>query len=341
MSTTISNLGLDLDLFSAIAESPEMFESTGRTTTLRVGREVSFKATINGIEVPASAILHDARLTRLTLLEQTSPNTNKTYFLVTGIMRPVKMDIFVTVDGQKMNIIDLLHNVVNSGSAQITRDQFVDTARKIGLDLEGGMPFFFQQFGASLDGWTKAREAFVAAGAKDVIGSMNNPGRIVAAFQHDTGVPVTAFEVGTVDRSKSRTNQGFQNLVDSVIDNFQRIVRLRKESKMLDVKIVESTGWSQEKTQKAREHSKVLMEMSRQWASNWAGSQQRIVVLPNGKKETQNIWDPVNAPCGRFTMVTGAGNVDVDLWSNSAKANTSDTTVSTAPNTTPSDELPF
>ena len=136
MTINMENLGLNMDLFSAIAETPEMFESTGRTTTLRQGREISFKATINGIEVPATAVLHDARLTRLTLLEQTSPNTNKPYNLVTGIMRPVKMDIFVTVDGQKMNIIDLLHTVVNSGSAKITREQFLDTARKIGMDLE-------------------------------------------------------------------------------------------------------------------------------------------------------------------------------------------------------------
>ena len=88
------------------------------------------------------------------------------------------------------------------------------------MDLEGGMPFFFQQFGANIDGFKHALEAFKLAGAKDVIGQMNNPGRIQAAYQHDAGVPVTAFEVGSVDRSKSRTEQGFQNLVDSIIENF-------------------------------------------------------------------------------------------------------------------------
>jgi hypothetical protein len=256
-------------------------------------------------------------------------------------MRPVKMDIFVTIDGQKMNIIDLLHNVVNSGSAQITRDQFVDTARKIGLDLEGGMPFFFQQFGASLDGWTKAREAFVAAGAKDVIGSMNNPGRIVAAFQHDTGVPVTAFEVGTVDRTKSRTGQGFLNLIDATVDNFQRVVRLRKEARMLENSLLTASGWSQEKITKVKAQVKQLDDMSRQWASNWAGAQQRIVVAPNGKKQVENIWDPVNAPCGRFTMVVNGENVAVDLWSNSAKANTSDTSVGASAPTAVTDNDPF
>lgn len=325
--SNLTELGLDLNLFSILAEQPEIFESTGRTNTLRVGREVSFKASINGVEVPGSAILHDARLTRLTLLEQTSPNTNKSYHLVTGIMRPVKMDLFVTIDGEKMNLIDLLHTFVNSGDKKISREQFLETARKIGLDFENGMPFFFQQFGANIDGFKSALEAFKAAGAKDVIGKMNNPGRIQAAYQHDAGVPITAFEVGTVDRSKSRTGQGFLNLIDATVDNFQRIVRLRKEATILGAKIDGAQGWSQEKINTAKTHRDELLAMSRQWASNWSGSQQRIVVDEKGKKDPQNIWDPVNAPCGRFTMVVDGESVNVDLWSNSARANTSDTSV--------------
>lgn len=339
--SNMNTLGLDLGLFSALAETPEMFERSGRTAELRVGREVPFKASINGIEVSASAVLHEARLTRLTLLEQVSPNTNKSYHLVTGIMRPVKMDLFVTINGEKMNLIDLLHTFVNSGDKQITRQEFLDTARKIGLDFDNGMPFFFQQFGANIDGFKSALEAFKAAGAKDVIGRMNNPGRIQAAYEHETGVPVTAFEVGTVDRSKSRTGQGFLNLVDATVDNFQRIIRLRKEARLLEQKIATATGWSQEKVNKAKEQVKLLDDMSRQWASNWSGSQQRIVVAPNQKKEAQNIYDPVNAPCGRFTMVVDGESVNVDLWTNSAKANTSDTSVGTATASTVTSDDPF
>lgn len=336
----LNEFNLDLDVFSAVADTPEMFESTGRTQTLRLDREVSFKGSINGIEVPASAILRDARLTRMTLLKQVSPNTNKEYYLVTGIMRPVKMDLFVTIDGVKMPLIDLLTSVVNEKSEnKITTEQFLDTARKIGLNFNDGMPFFFQQFGASLEGWTKAREAFVEAGAVDVIGKMSNPGRIEAAYQHAEGVPVTAFEVGTVNREMSRTNQGFLNLIDATVANFTRVVTLRKESRILSKAINEATGWSEEKTNKAKEHAELLGKMSRQWVANWAGAQQRIVVQPNGKQETQNIWDPVNAPCGRFTMIVDGEPVEADLWSNSARANTSDTTIGS--NTVISDKDPF
>lgn len=338
--SNLNEMGFDLDLFSIFAEEPDLFESTGRTNTLRVDKEVSFKGSINGIEVPASAILRSARLTRLSLLKQTSPNTGREYFLVTGIMRPVQLDLFVTIDGKKMDIIDLLNMVVNEKSAkQMTREQFIESARKIGLNFSEGMPYFFQQFGASLEGWTKAREAFEAAGAVDVIGTMNNRGRIEAAYQLKDGVPVTSFEVGTVDREKSRTKQGFLNLVDATVNNFQRVIELRKESRLLTQKIDSATGWSQEKIQAARAHAETLSGMSRQWVANWAGAQQRIVVQPNGKQETQNIFDPVNAPCGRFTMVVDGQSVEVDLWSNSARANTSDTTVT--PSTSSTSDFDF
>jgi len=46
-----TDFNIDFDLFSAVADTPEMFESTGKTNTLRVGREISFKGSINGIEV--------------------------------------------------------------------------------------------------------------------------------------------------------------------------------------------------------------------------------------------------------------------------------------------------
>lgn len=338
----LNDFNLDLDVFSAVADTPEIFESTGRTQTLRLDREVSFKGTINGVEVPASAILRDARLTRMTLLKQVSPNTSKEYYLATGIMRPVKMDLFVTIDGVKMPLVDVLTAVVNEKSDnKITTEQFLEVARKIGLNFTDGMPFFFQQFGVSLEGWTKAREAFVAAGAKDVISSMTNPGRIEAAYQHAEGVPVTAFEVGSVNREMSRTGQGFLNLIDATVANFTRVVTLRKESRLLTKTINEAEGWSEEKINKAREHADLLGKMSRQWVSNWSGAQQRIVVQPNGKQETQNIWDPVNAPCGRFTMIIDGEAVEADLWSNSARANTSDTTVSSKTNVSNSDSFEF
>jgi len=125
----MSNLfDLDIDLFSSIAETPELFQQTGTTKYFSVGKRVQFEGKINGISVPAAMTLHSARLTRLSLLKQASVNQNgKEYFLVTGIMNPVKMDLEVLVDGEYINLVDLLHNWVNSGAKQITRAEFLDT----------------------------------------------------------------------------------------------------------------------------------------------------------------------------------------------------------------------
>jgi hypothetical protein len=334
------NLG---DSFSAIADSPEAFEVSGRTTTLYKGRRISFKGTINGIEVPAYATLHEASLSRMSVIEQQSPYTGDSYKIVTGIFKPVKMDIELVIDGETMSLPELLRNLVNTSSTnKIDEQTFLETASRIGLKFSEGMPMFWQQFGASDEGIKAAFEAFKAAGAVDVLGSMSNRGRIVAAYAHDAGVPVTSFEVGTVDRTKSRTGQGFLNLVDASVEQFQRIVGLRKEASLLKTALTEQTDWAQKKIKATEDRIKVIGDMSRQWTTNWAGAQQIIEIDEAGQLAPQDKYAAVNAPCGRFSMAVDGANVSVDLWKNSARAEASSTTTSVASAPVAVDgELPF
>lgn len=327
---------LDNSLFSAIAENIDVLEPTSSTRTLTVGKTIDFKGTINGIEVPAQATLREASLTRLSILDQTSPYTGKQYYLVTGVMNPVRMDVTVTIDGEKIGLVDLLHKFVTESGQDLDRDTFEARLIRNGFNLNGGQRLFFQQFGANEAGFKHAIEAFKAAGAIDVTGRIDNPGRIVAAYQHQTGVPLTSFEVGTTDRSKSRTNQGFVDFVDATVDSFQRVYGLRMQAHLLGTKM---EGLSQAKLAEAEKKRQALLQMAKQWVGNWAGSQQRILVTPSGAKEPQDIYDPVNAPCGRFTMVVNGQEVPCDLWSNSARANSA--SIETAPMMPVSDEKPF
>lgn len=335
MSTIISKFGLDSSLFAAVAENIDELQSSSTTRTLTVNKTVAMKGSINGTEVPAEITLQEASLSRLSILEQKSPYTGKEYYLVTGVMNPVKMDIVLTIDGEKMTLVDLLHKFVTAEGQDVDRQKFNDSLIAMGLNYNGAMPLFFQQFGASEAGFKHAIEAFKAAGAVDVTGRIANPGRIVAAYQHQTGVPITSFEVGSVDRSKSRTNQGFLNFVDSAVDTFQRVYGLRLQAHLLGQK---TEGMSQKQVATAEEKRQKLIQLSRQWVSNWSGSQQRIVVAPSGAKEAQDIYDPVNAPCGRFTMVVNGSAVACDLWSNSARANSAPSANEVL---TTSDEAPF
>lgn len=335
MSNILDKFQLDGSLFEAVAANIDDLQSTSQTRTLTVGKTVNIKGSINGVEVPAEVTLREASLSRLSILEQKSPYTGKDYYLVTGVMNPVKMDITINVDGEKLTLTDLMYKFVTAKNETVDRQKFNDSLAAMGMNFNGGMPLFFQQFGANEDGFRHAINAFKDSGAVDVTGRINNPGRIVAAYQHKTGVPLTSFEIGTVDRSKSRTNQGFLNIVDAAVDTFQRVYGLRLQAHLLTQKM---EGLSQAKIVEAEKKRQNLLQLSRQWVSNWSGSQQRIVVSPSGSKEPQDIYDPVNAPCGRFTMVVNGTEVACDLWSNSARANTTSVTATTV---LADDEAPF
>lgn len=325
--TMIEKFGIDLNAFSTIGEDA-IADGTG-TTTLRVDKRVPYGASINGVSVPAYVTLREAKLTRISLLEQQQVTSGRNYWLATGIFKPVRMDIELVIDGQTMSLVDFLFHVAQTASSnQVDREVFLHNSRKIGFNFGEGMPLFFQQFGASSDGFKALADAFRSAGARDVIPTINNPGRIKAAYEHATGVPVTSFELGTVDRSKSPRNQGFQNLVDAQVEQFTRILSLRKESKLLKTQIENNSELTQEQIKKINEQSNLLLNMSRQWASSWSGAQKRIV-NQNGTFVEQDMYDPTSAPCGRFTMVVNGTEVPVDLWSNSTRANTSATPTTT------------
>ena len=334
--STLNKFNLDMGLFEQIADNIDVLQSTARTQMLQIGKKVNFKGSINGVEVPASVTLREANLSRISVLRQASPYTGKEYYLVTGVMNPVKMDLTVTLDGEEMSIVDLLHKFVTESGKTVDRDKFITSLKGLGLNFIDGMPLFFHQFGANEDGFKAAINAFKAAGAVDVTGRIENPGRIVAAYQHKTGVPLTAFEIGTTDREKSRTKQGFLNLVDAAVDTFQRVYSLRLQAHVLGSKI---DSLPQAKVKEANEKKEQLLALSRQWVSNWSGSQQRTIVTPAGVLEKQDIYDPVNAPCGRFTMTVNGSDFAADLWSNSARANSTPAAATTA--APANDEMPF
>lgn len=329
----LDTLNLDLDAFAGFND-PSLFEGKN-TTTLRLGKRVPYSGSIPGapaadgtptrIEIPCYVTLREAKLTRLTLLEQDKASqAGSKYWLVTGIFKPVKLDLELVIDGETINLVDFLHQVASKASGTtMGREEFILNARRIGFNFEDGMPLFWQQFGASLEGFQKTVDAFKHAGATDEIGSIKgDTNRIKAVYAHAEGVPVTSFELGTVDRSQSPRNQGFLNLLDAQMDQFTRILGLRKAARGLRNQIIEAgTDAKQDDTTAMKAKAAELDSMSRQWMSSWSGAQKRIEKQTDGTLVTQNQFDPVSAPCGRFTLNTTDGEVACDLWRNSARAN--------------------
>lgn len=320
----LSSFNITASDLGALINEPEILQSRSNTTRLTVGKEVPYTCSMNGVTVNGFVTLKSARLTRLSLLEQTmASDPNNKYWLATGIMNPVDMNIEIIVDGQRINMVDLFHQITEKAAGtSISREDFIANASKIGLKFTSGMPMFFQQFGANKDNFKGIIDVFKAHGAEDVIESIrNNTGSIKVAYALKAGLPVTSFEVGTVDRKQSArfahngVGQGFLNFLDAQFDQLTRIVSLRKSARVKLAQTLQD-GLSENEIVALKESAKVDSNMAGQWPSNWGGAQKRLVRLKSGFEE-QNVFDPVSVPCGRFTVVQSTGEpYEVDLWTN-------------------------
>jgi hypothetical protein len=257
------------------------------------------------------------------------------------------MNVEVVVDGEVLTLPGLLRKIAMRNVAtdkQVSEEQFIATLEQLGMRFASGMNLFWQQFGASQEGITQLVDAFKTAGAVDAMSSMTNPGRIKECYQmprvNDAdidGPEITSFELGRSDRTQSMTAQGYLDLVDASTENFKRIYTLRKQAALMKQQIREksvSESWSQERTQQANKEANELVRLSQQWATVWSGAQQRIAVDPKDPsiKNALDIYDPTSAPCGRFKMNVKGNEVAIDLWTNSARANTSDNSVKVSAN---------
>lgn len=333
----IDTLGIDASIFAAIINEPDLLENNSNTTMLRADQEIPYKGSINGKQIDAYVTLRDAAVTRLSLLQQQQRSTGRDYWLVTGVMQPVKLDITLMLEGKRIDMIDLFHEIAcTSAGASISKDEFLMNARKIGMKFMDGQPLFFQQFGANFDKFKEMINVFKDHGAQDVIGSItNNKGSIKAAYELKPGMPVTAFEVGTVDRTQSarfahdNVGQGFLNLVDAQFEQFTRILGLRKSAKLKRAE-AESSNLSEDKIVALKTSADLDAKMSRMAISNWAGAQRRLERKQDGSFEQHPIYDVVNLPCGRFTVMTNSGPYECDLWTNNRNKVATESTATVA-----------
>ena len=330
-------------ILSVVADNPESLRSTAKTATLIQGRRVPFRASIGGNEYTAFATLRSAHLHRISVIDHISTrkkegeNMSK---LVTGIFKPVKMDIEVVVGNETITLQELMRYIANkSATTPVSEERFAATLEDLGFRFTTGMNLFWQQFGSRQDGIDELIEQFQRAGAIDVHHKIEDPRRIKQSFQMPRtndgvdvlGPEVVSMEIGRSDRSQSLTEQGFLDFVDATTENYKRIVRLRKQADIMratNAKLAAEENWSTERKQAAAKEVSELVRLSQQWASTWSGAQERILVDQKDPdiKTPQGTYDPTSAPCGRFKMIVNGETVNIDLWTNSLRANTSDST---------------
>jgi|694.fasta_scaffold29751_8 hypothetical protein len=313
------------EAFGLMVSEPDILDVNGSTTTFRLNKPQPYTGTIQGQNVQAVVTLREAALTRLSHLVQTQKSTGNQYNIVTGIFNPVRFDIELMIDGQKMDMMEVLRTIAEEASnAKISAEEFELNCQKIGFQYRTGMPMFFQQFGANLEEFQTLLEVFKENGAVDVYEQIRGEKRrIMSAYampRGNAGIPISSLEVGSMDRTKSERfaydgiGQGFQNLIDAQFEQFVRIVTLRKLAR---VKLEEANAApNADMASLLRSESEKASKMSRQASSTWGGSQQRIVAQANGGFVSEDMFDPANVPCGRFTLDLAGGAREISLWTN-------------------------
>jgi hypothetical protein len=322
----LEKFNLRNDIFDVEMDN-SVFEPFNKSVKLVKDQPAQFMGSINGIEVPAIATLRSAKLHRLSILDHVNRNgsSGENSFIVTGTLRDVKIDLDVVIDGAKMSITDFLHQWWQSAQGKnIERELFVSNLNNIGLNFESGMSMLFQQFGASKDGYDHAVSHMVNFGAYDARPNMANGGRIRHAYtfgDNNPGLDVLDMELNTADRGMSQTRQGFLNLVDAVVGNFERIIELRKTAMAIGEKLKDPKLAAKDAEKLKKEYT-YYREQSRKWASNWGGAQYRVNTYPNHETRVSEpgkpvIVDQVNALCGRLSVVANDEVIPLNFWRNS------------------------
>lgn len=325
-------------LLSTAVDNPDLLRVTGNSINLVKGQRVKFRATIAGVSYDAYATLKSAHLHRLSLIDHKTRKGHSSP-LVTGIMKPVMMDVEIVISGETMTIQEFLRRISMANATNtVSPDEFNMTLENVGFRFNTGMPLFFQHFGSDIDQYNALVELFKEAGAIDAHARIKDPRQIREAWQmpeiaprvSKTGPEVISFEVNRADRTQSQTylpdqglyGQGFIDFADAIFTNYQRVIELRTQADILsrsNTKKAVAESWTQERRAAGEAQVKQLRTLSTQWATNWSGAQQRIIV---DSKDSTNvtkelIYDPTALDCGKLTLAFGPETQTFNFWTDS------------------------
>lgn len=338
MSTLSNMFGINSDDLALVTENPDAFKSQSNTTLLRKDKRVKTKGSINNIEIPTYVTLESAFWTRLTVRDHYINRAGaeaRTSQVFGGVFKPVKMKVEVEINGKTMLLQELIRDLIAETSAGKSADEINRIIEDTNL-LRGfadGMPLMFQQMGASENGFQHAIEIFRSAGAVDDLASLKGNSRFHTCYdmKQKQGLEVVAFELGSADRTQSKTGQGFTDIIDAVISNLVRVIGHKTTAAILRKEIEEKVASLSQGDIKAKQ-TKIDSElaMSRQYPVIWSGAARQKDTTETGDMVTRDKYNAVNAPCGRWTVLVNGQTEDLDVWSNSTKQPVNAVTTATA-----------
>jgi hypothetical protein len=294
-------------------------------TQLRKDEETGSLAKLGGHEIEVATTLREARLSRASLLWN-ERDTNQYYSLTTTI-KPCNIDVAVTIDGERMDLKELLRQIVNGtkkADQQISKQQFANllAARSY---LQSSMVMVTQHNGLSESRAEELFDLMRDQGATDVLETIpvdrrNNIQQVVD-FGSEPGLEIQSMVLGSVDRSRPEgTGRGFENLVSAQVENFTRILAqhavrygLEKELKAKRAKL------SVEEIEELQEKIAFYRRAGSTWANNWGGVQEIMRRSDPGDPAAERVatgeFTAVNVPCGDFVVTLNDGSTKtINLW---------------------------
>jgi len=327
MSTLSNMFGIKREDFALVTENPDALKSQSNTVRLVKGKRVRVPGSINGIKIPTYATLESAYWTRLTVRDhevRRAGQETRISQVFGGVFKPVKLTVEVEIENQTLPLSELIASLIQESSNGKTRDEVMKIIEDTNLikGFTDGMPLMFQQMGASENGFAHAIEVFKSAGAIDDLASLKGNARFHTCYdmKDKQGLEVVSFELGSADRGQSKTGQGFVDIVDAVVSNLIRVIGHKTSASVLRREIEEKAASLSQADIKSRQLKiDAELAMSKQYPVIWSGASRQKDLTPTGDVITRDKYNATNAPCGRWTVATANGNVDLDVWSNSTK----------------------
>lgn len=330
MALDFSRLVSGMESLEAIISNPNALELVRNTINLHVGKETPFKGVINKEKVNGYVTLNSANLTRLSLIRQGyAEGSTKTgdYYIVTGQMNPVSLDITVDNDGVKVPLHEVWRQMtaaLNGGDSEaLTQEAWLATLTRMGLNYTSGtFQLYFQHMGAKESEIERLFNDFIEMGAGvDVAVLAKNsadptrPQRMENALVHPTGIPVSFFELSSVNRDKVASGQGFIDLCDSLTEQLTSVTKMRNDAHILENKAENDETLSDSQRKAAISKAAEMRTRSNQFLTSFSGRQlktRRNKVT--GELEWMDDFAPSQAPCGRFALDIDGETRRYDLW---------------------------
>lgn len=201
-----------------------------------------------------------------------------------------------------------------------TNDQILLDLKTYGLDINGRLPMYIQQLGASPEKFKEVAAHFQSFGAVDNSQQVSTrqtgtSSRLVKSYRIEEGIPIHNLEISHVDRSKSQTNSGFIGFLDAFWNTFTLAIAIDK-IRTGNTKILKEDPTNAEAAASEAEIRKIFStpRLLRSFR-NWGGTSKVVADLDQSIR-----YYPVQVPCGRFSIIPeGVTKPHIyNVWANNA-----------------------